>query len=68
MNNDMWGAFFAGIGFTALIAGIFQIGLNVGLRISINLLEGNYPAAMQYLNKNKKTANVLPYVINGVEK
>ena len=64
-NNDLWGAFIAGIAFSAVIAGIFQIGINIGIKTCINMLDGNYPAAMQYLNKNKSIGRVLPYVIGG---
>lgn len=64
MNNDTWGAFIAGIGFSAFIMGIFQIGINVGLKTSINMLESNYPGAMAFLLKNKKIGNVLPYIMN----
>lgn len=63
MNNDIWGAFIAGIAFSAIIAGIFQIGINIGINTVINMLDGNYPAAMNYIQKNKKVARILPYVI-----
>lgn len=59
----MWGAFIAGIVFAGIIIGIFQIGINVGLKTCINMLDGNYPAAMNYLNKNKRIAHILPYVM-----
>lgn len=65
MNNDTYGAFIAGIGFAALIAGIFQIGLNLGIKTVIRMLDGQYPAAMQYLNKHKQAANILPYIVSG---
>lgn len=65
MTNDVWGAFIAGIAFSAIIIGIFQIGINIGINTCINMLDGNYPAAMNYLNKHKSTGRILPYVIGG---
>lgn len=63
MTNEIWGAFLAGIGFALVIVAIFQIGLNIGIKISTDLLEGEYPAAFKFLKKNNKVAKVLPYVI-----
>ena len=67
MNNDIWGAFIAGIAFCLIMFGIFQIGINIGLNTCVKMLDGNYPAAMNFLNRNKQVVNILPYVI-GSEK
>lgn len=63
MNNDIMGAFIAGMFMSAIIVGIFQIGINVGLRTSINMLDGNYPAAMQFLIKHRTAGKLLPYIL-----
>jgi hypothetical protein len=63
-NNNVYGAFIAGVGFTLALVALFQIGLNVGIKTAIDMLE-EYPAARNFLRKNKKIANVLPYVIGG---
>lgn len=63
--NDLLGAFLAGVAFTLTIVAIFQIGLNIGIRTVMNLLDGEYPAAFKFLERNKKIARMLPYVIGG---
>jgi len=63
MTNNVWGAFIAGIAFSVFIMGVFQIGINIGIKTCINMLDGNYPAAMQYIKKNKRIGQLLPYVV-----
>ena len=65
MTNETWySAFFLGMGITIALVGIFQVGINIGVRTCIGMLDGQYPAAMQYLNKHKTVAKVLPYVMS----
>jgi hypothetical protein len=68
MTNELWyTAFFTGVGLVLALVGIFQFGLNMGIRISMQLLDGEYPAAFKFLEKNKKAARVLPYMVAGKE-
>jgi hypothetical protein len=64
MINSLWGAFIAGIAFSVIIFAVFQMGINIGIKTVINMLDGNYPAAMTFLNKHKMAAKVLPHVIS----
>lgn len=63
-NNIFVGYFIGGIGAALIMLAIFQIGLNIGIKTCISMLDGNYPAAMQFLNRNKKVGKILPYVIS----
>ena len=63
-NNDLLGGFIAGIGISAIIVAIFQIGINVGVKTSIQIID-EYGAAKNFLTKHKKVAQILPYVIGG---
>ena len=63
ISNDIAGAFIAGILSTLFAVGIFQFGLNIGINIAVKMLDGNYPAAMQFLKKNKRVASIYPYVV-----
>ena len=65
MTNEAWyTAFFTGAGLVITLVGIFQIGINIAIRPCVNMLDGNYPAAMNYLNKHQATGKVLPYIIS----
>lgn len=69
-NNDMVsniyiGWFIGGFTLCLIIFTILQIGINIGIRMTLNLLEHEYPAAFKFLDKNKQVARVLPYVIGG---
>lgn len=59
------GAFIAGFSLALVLLTIFQIGLNIGIRIISGLLEHEYPAAFKFLEKNKQAARIYPYVIGG---
>jgi hypothetical protein len=63
MTNDFIAGMLAGVAIpiTGLI--IFQIGLNIGVRNVLNLIQGEYPAAYRFLDRNKKAANVIPYIV-----
>lgn len=65
MTNDIFGAFIAGFALCLILLAIFQVGLNIGIRIISELLEHEYPAAFKFLEKNKKVARLYPYVIGG---
>lgn len=67
MSNDMFGGIILGVGLAFCAVAIFQIGINIGLKTACNMLDGNYPAALNYLTKHKSSAKVLPYMIGGVE-
>jgi len=62
INNDIAGAFIAGILVFAFALGIFQFGLNWGITVAIQMME-EYPAAAKFLTKHKKMAHVIPYII-----
>ena len=64
-NNIFIGYFIGGIGFTLILLCVFQVGLNMGIRMSLELLDGEYPAAFKFLQRNKSIGRVLPYVIAG---
>lgn len=66
MTNDMFSGIIFGIGIAIALVGLFQIGVNIGLKTAINMLDGNYPAAMTYLTKHKQSGKVLPYIINQI--
>lgn len=63
LTNDMAGGVILGIGLAAAIVAVFQYGINVGIRTSLTILEGEYPAAFRFLQKNRTAARVLPYVV-----
>lgn len=65
-NNDFNSGLITGMGVAFALVALFQIGLNIGLKTATDMLE-EYPAARNFLRKNRKTANVLPYVIGGHE-
>ena len=65
MTNDMVGGIFLGIGLSVIILAVFQVGLNIGIKQSMQLLDGEYPAAFKFLQKNKPVGKLLPYVIGG---
>ena len=62
-DNIFIGYFIGGIGTALIILAVFQIGLNMGIRMTLDLLDGEYPAAFKFMQKNIKVARVLPYVI-----
>lgn len=63
MTNDFIAGILAGITVPIIGLIIFQIGLNIGVRNVLDLLNHEYPAAYKSVNKNKKSLNFLPYVI-----
>lgn len=68
INSNLYiGWFLGGIGFSITCFVIFQIGLNLGIKIVSQLIEHEYPAAFKFLEKNKNVARIYPYVIGGQE-
>lgn len=62
-GNNMIGYFIGGFGFCCILIAIFQIGLNYGIKASIDMI-GEYPAARNYLLKHKKVAKLYPYIMS----
>lgn len=63
-NNDLMGSFIAGFAVCLVMIGIFQIGINIGIKTCIHMLDDNYPAAMKFILKHKNVGKLLPYVIS----
>lgn len=63
MTNDFIAGILAGVFIPISGLIIFQIGLNIGVRNVLNLVEHEYPAAYKFIYKNKSAARIIPYVI-----
>lgn len=65
MTNDMLGGIVLGFALALSFVAIFQIGINIGVKNALGVIDGEYPAAFKFLNKHKSAAKILPYVIGG---
>lgn len=63
MTNDFMAGMLAGITIPISALIVFQIGLNMGVRNVLNLIEHEYPAAYKFINKNKSATKIVPYLI-----
>jgi len=61
MTNDMMGGMILGSVFTFMGLGLFQWGINTGIKIAITLVE-NHPMALSILRETKSAAHVLPHI------
>lgn len=67
LSNVYIGWFVGGFGSCLALFAVMQIGINIGIKMCLNLLEHEYPAAFRFMQKNKNVAKVLPYVISSGE-
>ena len=63
MTNDMLGGILLGFALALSFVAIFQVGVNIGVKNVLGMLNGEYPAAFSFVNKHKSAAKILPYVM-----
>ena len=63
MTNDMLGGIVLGFALALCFVAIFQVGVNIGVKNVLGIVDGEYPAAYKFLDKHKSAAKILPYVM-----